>query len=71
MAKPILTVLLKRPFPDAFRFIEAMLQPLGFLLLNPESRQVTHWSDDGEQIPIPLNKISDKESRERIKKFKF
>ncbi|WP_175702054.1 hypothetical protein [Burkholderia ambifaria] len=71
MAKPILTVLLKRPFPDAFRFIEAMLQPLGFLLLNPESRQIMHWSDEGEQIPIPLDKISDEASTGTIKNVHF
>ncbi|OJA45134.1 hypothetical protein BGV66_19590 [Burkholderia ubonensis] len=71
MAKPILTILLKRPFPDAFRFIEASLQSLGFLLVNPESGQVTHWSDDGEQIPISRTKISDDASTGTVKNVQF
>lgn len=37
MAKPILTILLKRPFPDAFRFIEACFSLLDFCLSIPKA----------------------------------
>ncbi|CAE6740673.1 hypothetical protein R75461_02454 [Paraburkholderia nemoris] len=71
MAKPILTVSLKGPFPEAFRFVEALLQPLGLLLTNPESGRVTHWGDDGEPIAIPRNKIVDEASAGLVKNVQF
>lgn len=71
MAKPILTVLLKTTFSDAFRMIETLLQPLGFLLVNPDSRQITHWTDDGEPIPISRNKISDGASTGAVNNVQF
>jgi len=71
MAKPILTVLLKGPFPDVFRFVEALLQPLGFVLANPESGRVTHWSDDGEQIAIPRDRIINEASSATVKNVQF
>lgn len=71
MAKPILAVLLKGPFPDVFRLVEALLQPLGFVLANPESGRVTHWSDDGEQIAIPRDRINYEASTATVKNVQF
>lgn len=71
MAKPVLTVLLKGPFPDVFRLVEALLQPLGWELANPESGRVTHWSDEGEQIAIPSGKIICEASTATVKNVQF
>jgi len=71
MAKPILTVLLKGPFSDVFRFVEALLQPRGFVLANPESGRVTHWSDDGEQIAIPRDRIINEASTATVRNVQF
>jgi hypothetical protein len=71
MAKPVLTVLLKGPFPDVFRFVEALIHPLGFVLANPESGRVTHLSDDGEQIAIPRGMIINQLSTETAKNVQF
>ncbi|MFM0288879.1 hypothetical protein [Paraburkholderia megapolitana] len=71
MAKPILAVLLKGPFPDVFCFVRALLQPLGFELANPENGRVTYWSDAGEQITIPHDRISDEASIATVKNIQF
>jgi hypothetical protein len=71
MAKPILTVLLKGPLSDVFRFVEALLQPLGFVLANPESGRITHWSDDGEQITTPCDRIISEASAATMKNVQF
>ncbi|NYH26834.1 hypothetical protein [Paraburkholderia bryophila] len=71
MAKPILTVLLKGSFLDVFRFVEALLLPLGFSLANPGSGRVTHWSDDGEQIAIPRDMITNQASMSTPKNVQF
>jgi hypothetical protein len=71
MAKPILTVLLKGPFPDTFGFIEELLEPLGFQLVNPESGRITHWLDSGEQITIPRDMVIDEASAGRQKNVQF
>lgn len=71
MAKPILTVLLKGSFPDIFRFVEALLQPLGFSLANPETGRVTPWSDDGEQIAIPRDMTTNQASMATPKNVQF
>ena len=71
MAKPILTILLKGPFSDAFRFVETLLQPLGFVLANPGSGRVTHWSDDGEQITMPRDTIINEASAATMKNVQF
>lgn len=71
MTKPILSILLKGPFPDVFRFVETLLQPLGFVLANPESGRVTHWSDDGEQIAIPRDRVINEASTATVKNVQF
>jgi len=71
MAKPILTVLLKGPFPDVFRFVEALLQPLGFVLANPENGRVTQWSDDGEQIAISRDRIINEAATATVNNVQF
>ncbi|MCA7931531.1 hypothetical protein LGM45_21020 [Burkholderia cepacia] len=71
MAKPILIVLLKGPFPEAFCFVETLLKPLGFLLANPDSGRITHWSDDGQQIDVSRAKIVDEASTGVMKNVQF
>ncbi|VVD78119.1 hypothetical protein PIN31009_00989 [Pandoraea iniqua] len=71
MAKPILMVLLKGPFPDIFSFVEALLQPLGFSLANPETGRVTCWIDDGKQIAIPRDMITNQASMATPKSVQF
>ncbi|OXJ11201.1 hypothetical protein [Burkholderia sp. HI2500] len=71
MAKPILVVLLKNPFPEAFRFVETLVQPLGFLLANPDSGQITHWTDEGRQMAVSRAKIVDEGAIGGIKNVQF
>ncbi|WP_175970425.1 hypothetical protein [Burkholderia sp. BCC0322] len=71
MAKPILVVLLKNPFPEAFRYVETLLKPLGFLLANPGSEQITHWTDDGLQMVVSRAEIFDEGSTGGIKNVQF
>ncbi|PXX31000.1 hypothetical protein FPJ27_16065 [Burkholderia sp. MS455] len=71
MAKPILVVLLKEPFPKAFRYVETLLQPLGFLLANPNSGQITHWTDGGRQMAASRAEIVDEASIGGIKNVQF
>lgn len=71
MAKPFLTVLVKGSFPEAFGFVETLLQPLGFLLVNPDSGQITHWSDDGQQIAISRTWIIDEAQTGKAKNVQF
>lgn len=71
MAKSILTVLLKGEFPEAFHFIETLLQPLGLLLANPDSERITHWSDDGRQIAVSRADIVDDASTGEVKNVQF
>ncbi|HHX4056254.1 TPA: hypothetical protein ACU967_004699 [Burkholderia contaminans] len=71
MAKPIVVVLLKNPFPEAFRYVETLLQPLGFLLANPDSGQITHWTDGGRQKAISRTEIVDKASTGEVKNVQF
>ncbi|WP_423394994.1 hypothetical protein [Burkholderia sp. LMG 21824] len=71
MAKPILIVLLKGPFSEAFCFVETLLKPLGFMLANPDSGRITHWSDDGHQIAVSRATIVDEASTGRLKNVQF
>ncbi|UEP51864.1 hypothetical protein LMA00_20735 [Burkholderia ambifaria] len=71
MAKPILVVLLKNPFPEAFRYVETLLKPLGFLLANPGSEQITHWTDDGLQMAVSRAEIFDEGSTGGVKNVQF
>jgi hypothetical protein len=71
MAKPILVVLLKNPFPEAFRYIETLLKPLGFLLANPDSGQITHWTDDGLQMAVSRAEIVDEGSTRGVMNVQF
>ncbi|KVQ76390.1 hypothetical protein WM28_22090 [Burkholderia ubonensis] len=71
MAKPILVVLLKDPFPEAFHYVETLLQPLGFLLANPDSGLITHWTDDGRQLAVSRAEIVDEGSTGGVKNVQF
>ncbi|CAB3759171.1 hypothetical protein GQ57_20125 [Burkholderia sp. MSh2] len=71
MAKPILILVLKGSFPDAFCFVETLLQSLGFLLANPDSGRVTHWSDDGQQSAVSRAGIVDEAPAGVVKNVQF
>ncbi|MBN3820096.1 hypothetical protein G3N57_27440 [Paraburkholderia sp. Se-20369] len=71
MAKPILIVLLKGSFPEAFCFVETLLKPLGYLLANPDGGRITHWSDDGQQIAVSRAWIVDEAPAGVMKNVQF
>lgn len=57
MVKPVCRVLIPEVLERAFLFVNDFLEALGLSIANPESAKITTWTNEGEQIEIPVERV--------------